>query len=196
MSGNFQKEDLRVQRTCKALVSAMFSLLEHRSFRKITVNDLCNEALVSRAAFYAHFDDKYELLSHCLFDIRADMISRFKRTDTENVYSEIDAHINAHAKVLTNIVVDADAELMKIMNQASSPRDDASVRAKDDPNGILLDAFWSGGLINVFCCLASRDFPKEYHNITALLHKLHKGMMEWDKSTRCAQMPQLHKRAN
>ncbi|MDR1061036.1 MAG: TetR/AcrR family transcriptional regulator, partial [Clostridiales bacterium] len=55
VSKNCKKEDLRIVKTQKAITDAMSSLLERRAFGKITVYDICNEAMVSRAAFYFHF---------------------------------------------------------------------------------------------------------------------------------------------
>lgn len=45
-------------------------MLQKRSFVKISVYDLCSHACVSRSAFYANFEDKYELLSYCLEERR------------------------------------------------------------------------------------------------------------------------------
>lgn len=59
-------EDLRVVKTNRALYGAMLSLLGEKSFNKITVNDICKRALISRTTFYAHFDDKYDLAVHSL----------------------------------------------------------------------------------------------------------------------------------
>lgn len=65
--------DLRVTKTHKALCAALFALLEKNSFQKITVNDLCKTALVSRATFYMHFEDKYHLLRFALAELQSQM---------------------------------------------------------------------------------------------------------------------------
>lgn len=57
------KEDLRVQRTKKALAEAYMSLLNERPFDEITINDLCDKAGVRRATFYKHYNDKYDFLA-------------------------------------------------------------------------------------------------------------------------------------
>jgi AcrR family transcriptional regulator len=41
-------------------------MLENQSFKKITVNDICQHAMISRSAFYLHFGDKYDLLRYCV----------------------------------------------------------------------------------------------------------------------------------
>ena len=89
MPGSFKKEDLRIIKTHKALTSAMFRQLSHRSFEKITVNDLCEEALVSRATFYVYFRDKYDLLKYWLITLKDDFTNDVYENPTEMVNSFI-----------------------------------------------------------------------------------------------------------
>ncbi len=58
--------DLRVIKTQKAIIEAFIQLLSQRPFEDITVNDICECAVVRRATFYNHFADKYELFSKTL----------------------------------------------------------------------------------------------------------------------------------
>ena len=54
--------DLRVRRTQKLLREALIALIEERSFDAITVGEIAERAMVSRAAFYRHYQDKYDLV--------------------------------------------------------------------------------------------------------------------------------------
>jgi len=58
-----QKTDLRIIKTYKALSDAFWELLSDKKFETITVNELCDRAMVRRATFYKHFADKYEFLA-------------------------------------------------------------------------------------------------------------------------------------
>jgi AcrR family transcriptional regulator len=58
------KADPRVKRTKGLLQRALADLLHEQSFHNITVQDIAARAEVNRATFYAHFDDKYELLAY------------------------------------------------------------------------------------------------------------------------------------
>lgn len=60
------RKDLRTVKTKKALRASLLELMEQKSFEDITVSELCAQALVSRAAFYAHFADKHALLDYTL----------------------------------------------------------------------------------------------------------------------------------
>ena len=55
-----KKTDLRVIKTQKALCTALMELLEEKRFDAVTVQELCDRAMVRRATFYKHFYDKYD----------------------------------------------------------------------------------------------------------------------------------------
>ena len=48
--------------TKNALASAMKSLMERKSFSKISVGDICELCQMNRKSFYYHFKDKYDLV--------------------------------------------------------------------------------------------------------------------------------------
>jgi AcrR family transcriptional regulator len=61
---NSNKLDPRVARTRRLLLDSFSELLaEHKSIRKISIQSITEHAGVNRVTFYAHFTDKYELLS-------------------------------------------------------------------------------------------------------------------------------------
>lgn len=47
--------DLRVIKTKRALSQSLFTLLDKKEFSGITVNQICEDALVHRTTFYKHF---------------------------------------------------------------------------------------------------------------------------------------------
>ena len=58
-----EKADLRIIKTRKALFDTFLELLQEESFDSITVNALCEKAMVRRATFYKHFADKYDFFA-------------------------------------------------------------------------------------------------------------------------------------
>lgn len=73
------KEDLRIVRTRKLLSATLLEMMEEGSIEKISVIDLCNRAMVKRATFYAHFEDKYHLLSFALEELKDTIYASFTR---------------------------------------------------------------------------------------------------------------------
>lgn len=107
------KEDLRIRRTDKALSNAMAKLLERQNFIQLTINNLCNEALVSRATFYAHFIDKYDLLEYWLMDLKLQYMSQ------DNTYEQLEKTVNQFAQensiIIRNLIDNANAETLRIL---------------------------------------------------------------------------------
>ncbi len=58
-----QNLDLRIQKTYLSLKTAFASLMEEKRFEDITVNELCQRAMLRRTTFYKHFADKYEFFA-------------------------------------------------------------------------------------------------------------------------------------
>jgi AcrR family transcriptional regulator len=57
-----KREDPRVKRTRKLLSQAFLELMQEKGFQAITVQDIADRAGVNRATFYAHYEDKFDLL--------------------------------------------------------------------------------------------------------------------------------------
>lgn len=55
------KNTLTYRRVDKAIMTAFIKLAKEIPFEKLTVQNILEEALVSRYTFYAHFHDKFEL---------------------------------------------------------------------------------------------------------------------------------------
>ncbi|POM23960.1 Bacterial regulatory protein, tetR family [Actinomadura rubteroloni] len=60
MSG--QAENVRTRRTRKLLREALAELIRERGFERTTVSAITERAMVSRAAFYRNYNDKYDLV--------------------------------------------------------------------------------------------------------------------------------------
>lgn len=55
-------DNLRIKRTKILLREALIALVEEQGFDSLTVGELTKRAMVSRAAFYRNYQDKYELV--------------------------------------------------------------------------------------------------------------------------------------
>ena len=63
----------------KDVISQSFkNLMEKKSFDKITISDISDEAKINRQTFYYHFHDKYELLNTIFYnDVIVELIDWF-----------------------------------------------------------------------------------------------------------------------
>ncbi len=55
-------DNLRVRRTKLLLREALIELIEEQGFEALTIGELTERAMVSRAAFYRNYQDKYDLV--------------------------------------------------------------------------------------------------------------------------------------
>lgn len=51
------------------IIEALFILLKKHSFNKITVNDICAKAGISRVTYYRHFHSKIDIIKEFLIDV-------------------------------------------------------------------------------------------------------------------------------
>ena len=71
-----KREDRRVQRTRQLLRGALFSLIPEKGFEALSVQDIIDRANVGRATFYAHFENKEDLLLAGFDELRASLRER------------------------------------------------------------------------------------------------------------------------
>ncbi|MBY7101809.1 MULTISPECIES: TetR/AcrR family transcriptional regulator [Bacillus] len=65
MNDNEKQLDLRIRRTHKLLWDSLFELMTQskQKYSSITINQICDRAMVHRTTFYKHFEDKDALLT-------------------------------------------------------------------------------------------------------------------------------------
>lgn len=103
-----KRQDRRVQRTQQLLRGALFELIQEKGFEGLSVQEIIDRANVGRATFYAHFDNKEDLLLSGFEGLRAGLrerqhegLSRGSKID-ERVLAfsyEMFAHANEYRNV-------------------------------------------------------------------------------------------------
>jgi AcrR family transcriptional regulator len=68
-----RRVDRRIQRTQRLLRTALMSLIQEKGFEALSVQDIIDRANVGRATFYAHFDNKEDLLASGIEELRASL---------------------------------------------------------------------------------------------------------------------------
>ncbi len=104
-----KRTDLRVRRTHKFLQDALVELIDERSFDLITVGDIAERAMINRATFYRHYQDKYDLLARIFEETADDLVAQMKpvRKDADGraavtppeIWIRFFEHIKEHARL-------------------------------------------------------------------------------------------------
>lgn len=157
------KEDLRIVRTRKLLSNTLLDMMEEQSIEKISVIDLCNRAMVNRATFYAHFEDKYHLLAFALEELKDSVYAEFTKDfkaanpsemlkalmlmaieflfDKQNHVTNVIFN-NRNEKVISTI---QDSLSQSIKYQLAKFKDNYDIAIPVQ----MLSAFFAGGLVNL-----------------------------------------------
>ncbi len=88
--------DLRVVRTKDAIRNALVDLMEEKGFEAITVKDITSKAKINRGTFYAHYQDKYDLITKCEEEIIHE-ISSIAKQNFPKVIAELGTNPTASA---------------------------------------------------------------------------------------------------
>jgi AcrR family transcriptional regulator len=97
-----QEDNLRVRRTQKLLREALIDLIEERGFEALTVGEITTRAMVSRAAFYRNYQDKFDLVEHIFAEAHRALFSavdELGRVHPAEVWVAFFAHIAAYERL-------------------------------------------------------------------------------------------------
>lgn len=138
-----KNEDLRIKKTKKALFNSLLELMRTKAFEDITISDICGNALINRSTFYAHYEDKYELLVALLDNQKQILLNELEK-------NKQDVNTKEFFMEMLKIIIDHVDENREIYS---------SILLKNR-NGILMDI-----LIDVSEKDISNRFDKEIKNI-------------------------------
>ena len=158
-----EKTDLRIIKTKKILFDTLLKLMKKKNFEKIKISDICEEALINRSTFYAHFEDKYELLMALFEEQKVSLLEKLEDNDNTNFSKEylmellnilinhIDENREIYSAILSNnrngILIDF---LIDVIERDVSDRlkDNNDIKNSNLPLDIIVK-FYAGGLINI-----------------------------------------------
>jgi AcrR family transcriptional regulator len=129
-----RRVDPRVKRTRKLLAQAFMELMFEKGFQSITIQDVTDRATVNRATFYAHFEDKYDLLDSFIREQFEEWLSQ-----KAPISSEFDL---AHLRLLVSTVFEFLSQIDKHCSTADKqfePMFETAVQ--DELNEYLLNWF-------------------------------------------------------
>ncbi len=105
-----EQTDLRVWRTHHFLQEAMIELVAEKGFDAITVGDIAERAMINRAMFYRHYQDKYDLVAKIFEEAANHLVENMKllHTDSDSgekkenlreIWNQFFEHVAQHARL-------------------------------------------------------------------------------------------------
>ena len=127
--------DRRKQKTRKAILDAFSELLTKKSYSRISVQEIIDEANVGRTTFYAHFETKDDLLRALCEKLFSHIIqSASDYAHTHGLYSEKNAPLSVFCHLLQHLKEDG----RNIIPLLSSSNNDLFIRYfKDSMNELV-----------------------------------------------------------
>ena len=183
-----KKDDRRVQRTQQVLRTALVSLIEGKGFEALTVQNIIDRANVGRATFYAHFDNKEDLLVSGFDGLRA-VLKELQRqahmrtaSSDERLFAfshEMFAHIAEYRTVFRAMVGKRSGALVQQLLQkivVDLVRDDlkAMVGRRDNRSAPAeaVVQFVTGGFFGLAMSWATGKLPLSVEEVNALFRRL------------------------
>ena len=157
-----KKDDLRVIKTRKLIYQTLLDLMKEKTFEEIKVSDKCSKAMINRSTFYAHYEDKYELLVDFLSNLKEEFAHELNESCKENLsireyYIRLISlfldHIDSKRDVYNSIMVNNRSSIMMDI-LLSVVNDDILKRFKENDINLkvpteVISKFYLGGVINI-----------------------------------------------
>lgn len=157
-----KKDDLRVIKTRKLIYQTLLDLMKEKTFEEIKVSDICSKAMINRSTFYAHYEDKYELLIDFLSNLKEEFARELNESCKENLsirkyYIRLISlfldHIDSKRDVYNSIIVNNRSSIMMDI-LLSVVNDDILKRFKENDINLkvpteVISKFYLGGVINI-----------------------------------------------
>lgn len=150
---------MKMNRTVRDFQNALATLLEIKAFDKITVDQICAEALLHRSSFYRYFHDKYDLLEQ-LINTRLNQIVDEAATEDDFLQLTV-SYLGNHKNVFRHLSGDSAnstfyTEMIRIISEVLLSQADADRQVKvsevakeihESSNPELLSYVYGGAII-------------------------------------------------
>ena len=135
--------------------------MKTKTFEEIKVSDICTKALINRSTFYAHYEDKYELLLEFINSLKEEFINELSKNknilNTREYYLEVIRlfldHIENKKDIYNAIMINnRNSIMMDILssvanNEVIKKMESSNISTKVPAN--IIAKFYLGGVLNL-----------------------------------------------
>lgn len=187
------KVDRRVKYTKMVLKESFITLLEKKDISQITIKEICEDADINRATFYAHYNDQYDLLrkieDELLENINAHLAEYDQQNNNLNVVittEKIFEYLKENARVYKLLLSEQGdfsfqkKLMMLVYDKIITEITDNSNITKEDAEYVY--SFTITGIIGIVQKWFDDDMKKSPHFMAELVIKLTLGLITLLKS--------------
>ena len=153
-------EDLRIRRTRKLIWEALLALLQEQAFATISVRAISERAMVHRAMFYTHFQDKYALLEYGIGEAFQQIVQELHWEATSEQRTAAMLHIleymRAHRELFSLLLVEQGPNSLEALMRRHMV-EDLEAKLAQSPSQVerfaipvpIIAQFYTGALLTV-----------------------------------------------
>lgn len=121
------------ERTRRQIIESFMHVLQTKRFSSITIQDICDEALIHRTTFYRYYEDKYSLLRDFIYHLSEELIRLNENSNTDTFRVLVD-YIEENFVLFENTLLGSDGHILfkSMVNIASNILLEHS-KTKNDP---------------------------------------------------------------
>lgn len=187
------KDDRRVKYTRMVLKESFINLLEKKDISKISIKELCEDADVNRATFYAHYNDLYDLLSkiedEMLYNINAHLEEFYQKNNNMDdvlLAEKIFEYLKENAKLCKLLLSERGdfsfqkQVMMLVYDKIITELTDNNKITKEDAEYVY--SFTITGCVGIVQKWLDEDMKKSPHYMAKMVIKLTAGLINLLKS--------------
>ncbi|HKM00056.1 MAG TPA: TetR-like C-terminal domain-containing protein [Mobilitalea sp.] len=187
------KVDRRVKYTKMVLKESFINLLEKKEISQVSIKELCEDADINRATFYAHYSDQYDLMrkiEHELLDNINVQLSELDQYDDMNAVLTVEKifeYIRENSKLCRLLLSDrGDFSFQKqimilVYDKIITELTDNNMITKEDAEYVY--SFTISGCVGLVQKWLDEDMKKSAHFMAEMVIKLTLGLMNSFKKT-------------
>ncbi|MFZ5988251.1 MAG: TetR/AcrR family transcriptional regulator [Bacillota bacterium] len=188
------KDDRRVKYTKMVLKESFIKLLERKDISKISIKEICEDADINRATFYAHYSDQYDLLrkieDELLDNISAYIAEFYEKNDNMNAVllaEKIFEYLKENAKLCKLFLSERGdfsfqkQVMMLVYDIIIAELTDNNKITKEDAEYVY--SFTITGCVGIVQKWLDEDMKKSPHYMAEMVIKLTLGLISLLKSS-------------
>lgn len=114
---NNEKVDLRVIKTKNLIKNTFFEMVQTYGYQKVTIKELCDNAMINRNTFYLHYQDKDSLVKELISEVFVKYEAKLKPLGDQFLFSILKNDKEKFQENITSFlyILNEDIELYRII---------------------------------------------------------------------------------